>query len=611
VAVLTVAAIDERSRVAVSFTVLGHLHWSWLPAAVVLEAVSLAAFARMFRRLLTAGRVQHGRGSMLATVYAANAVSVTVPLAGPELATAMLFRRFTRHGADGLLAGWVLLAGGVISTCVWFLILAGGGLASGDILVLALTVPGVLLAVAVLALAAAAVRQPRLRAVLERQGARGLGHATRLLRRPAADPLVTVTTWTERMGALRLPVSGWALASGAALANWLADVGVLAVSVLAVGAAVPWRDLLLVYAAGITAKGLALTPGGLVITEGAIAVSLTASGLRAPQALAVAVLYRVVSFWLVAVTGWLTLLVLRVRSRPASLAPVPAEPPAAAAAEAPLAPDAHDLVLLHGQPGSPGDWQALIARLPPQLRAVAADRPGYGASGQPAGGFTANARALLDDLDARGVQHAVLVGHSWGGGVALRAASLAPDRVQAVVLLAGVGPDCLTGLDWLLAAPGIGPLSSLLAFRWTPWIARTRLAWLQRRRGRPLYPGESASLQVWGHAGAGDWPLWRTFLTEQRALLRELPELTEAAASVRVPVLLIADPADQVVPVKTSHRLAEMLPGSRLLLVTGVGHHLPRRAPRVVADAITAFLAAVDHGETAADAGGCQVTQAS
>jgi pimeloyl-ACP methyl ester carboxylesterase len=609
-AVLAGAAVTERSRVALSFTVLGHLRWSWLPAAVVLESLSMAAFAAMFRRLLTAGRVRHGRGSMLATVYAANAVSVTVPLAGPELGTAILFRRFTRHGADALLAGWVLLAGGVITTAAWALILAGGGLASGHALVTAITIPCAVLAVVAVATAAAAVRQPRLRASLERYGADALRQVTRLLRRPAANPALTVRGWTERMGALRLPASGWALASGAALVNWLTDVGVLAVSVLAVGAAIPWRDLLLVYAAGITAKSLAVTPGGLAITEGALSVSLVASGLRVSQALAAAVLYRLVSFWLVAVAGWLTLLVLRMRRR-APLTALPAVPPVAAPAGAPAAPGAHELVLLHGQPGSPADWQAVIARLPPQLRTAAIDRPGYGASARPAGGFTANAQAVLDDLDDRGVPSAVLVGHSWGGGVALRAASLAPDRVRAVVLLAGVGPGCVTGLDWLLAAPGIGALSSLLAFRWTPWIARARLAWLRRRRGRPLYPGESASLQVWGEASAGGWPLWRTFLVEQRALLFELAELEAAAGSLQVPVLLIADPADRVVPVKTSHRLAGLLPDARLILVSGAGHHLPRRAPRAVADTIAEFLAEINAGQATDGADVDPITQAS
>ncbi len=75
-------------------------------------------------------------------------------------------------------------------------------------------------------------------------------------------------------------------------------------------------------------------------------------------------------------------------------------------------------MLLHGQPGSPADWQLVSGRLPAPLHAVAADRPGYGSSRLPAGGFAAKARAVLDDLDSRGITRAVLVGHSYGGGVA-------------------------------------------------------------------------------------------------------------------------------------------------------------------------------------------------
>jgi pimeloyl-ACP methyl ester carboxylesterase len=254
----------------------------------------------------------------------------------------------------------------------------------------------------------------------------------------------------------------------------------------------------------------------------------------------------------------------------------------------------HELVLLHGQPGSPADWLPLAGRLPAQLHAVAADRPGYGSSPLAAGGFAANARALLDDLDSRGVRHAVLVGHSYGGGVALSAASLAPERVAAVVLLASIGPGCVNGWDRLLAAPGAGQLCALVAWRLTPWMARARLARIRRRRGRPLRPGEHVNWQVWGHAGREYRPLWRTFLTEQRALLRELGELESAIPSVQAPVLLLADPEDTQVPIGTARRLVQTLPDARLQLVQGAGHHLPRRAPDVVADAIVTFLATVE-----------------
>ena len=102
VAALTAAGWAERTAVAASVTVLGHLPWIWIPAALLLESASMAALAIMLRRLLAAGGTSVGIRPMLATAYAANAVSVSVPLAGPALATA-----FTRHQARG--AGGALL----------------------------------------------------------------------------------------------------------------------------------------------------------------------------------------------------------------------------------------------------------------------------------------------------------------------------------------------------------------------------------------------------------------------------------------------------------------------------------------------------------------------
>jgi pimeloyl-ACP methyl ester carboxylesterase len=254
----------------------------------------------------------------------------------------------------------------------------------------------------------------------------------------------------------------------------------------------------------------------------------------------------------------------------------------------------HELVLLHGQPGSAGDWQLVTDRLPAQLRVVVADRPGYGSNPRSPAGFAANARAVLDQLDSHGIGRAVLVGHSYGGGVALATANLAPHRVEAVVLLASVGPGCVNGWDRLLAAPGAGPLCALMAWRLTPWIARARLRWAASRRGGPPGPGEYVNWQVWGQAGRDRGPLWRTFLLEQRALLQELPELEQAVPSVQPPVLLLADPRDPLVPVDTARTLAEALPNARLQLIEGAGHHLPRRAPEAVADAIVTFIAAVE-----------------
>jgi hypothetical protein len=74
VAALAAAGVTERAAVAASFAVLGHLHWLWVPATIVLEAASMAAFAIMLRRLLAAGAASVGLRPMLATAYAANAL---------------------------------------------------------------------------------------------------------------------------------------------------------------------------------------------------------------------------------------------------------------------------------------------------------------------------------------------------------------------------------------------------------------------------------------------------------------------------------------------------------------------------------------------------------
>ena len=208
-AALAVAGVTERAAVAASFTVLGHLHWLWIPAALLLESASMTAFAIMLRRLLAAGGATVGMRPMLATAYAANAVSVSVPLAGPALATAFAFRRFTRQGADAPLAGWSLLAGGVISSAAAALIVVGGGLASGNILVTAVTVPGGVLTMAVLVAAVVAVRRPGLCVKLERSAGWMLRQGSRMLRRPAADPGQTIRAWAQRLSSLQLPPSGW------------------------------------------------------------------------------------------------------------------------------------------------------------------------------------------------------------------------------------------------------------------------------------------------------------------------------------------------------------------------------------------------------------------
>lgn len=261
------------------------------------------------------------------------------------------------------------------------------------------------------------------------------------------------------------------------------------------------------------------------------------------------------------------------------------------------------LVMLHGQPGSGSDWDGVTARLPSTVTPVVIDRPGYASNPAAAGGFRHNAQAVLAAMDDRGIASAVVVGHSWGAGVALATAQLAPERVDALVLVAGVGPDCLTWVDRVLAAPVIGPVCALVAWSLTPWVARARLSRIERLQDRPLQTHEHVNWHLWGQVRHDRGRVWRSFLVEQRALLAELDELVGGVRELTLPVLLVHDPVDTIVPVRSAARLAAALPGAQLVLLSG-GHQLPQRTPGAVAAAIAAFVERLPYGGMRHDAVG-------
>jgi pimeloyl-ACP methyl ester carboxylesterase len=250
-----------------------------------------------------------------------------------------------------------------------------------------------------------------------------------------------------------------------------------------------------------------------------------------------------------------------------------------------------DVVLLHGQPGAGSDFDEVAALLPPGTNVLAPDRPGYQSNPRPPGGAADNARWLVSELDRAGVERTVLVGHSYGGGIALLTAAMFPARVQALVLVASTGPNCLSRRDRVLAAPVIGPACGIAAFRLVQWAPRGALAVIARRIGRPLRADEYLGLATWAYAHHDHGQVWRTVLVEQRDLVDHETELVTAAHRVQAPTLILADPADDVVPVGTARALHAAITDSRLQLVNGGGHALPRTRPEVVAGAIAEALA--------------------
>src|SRR5437868_3282533 len=115
------------------------------------------------------------------------------------------------------------------------------------------------------------------------------------------------------------------------------------------------------------------------------------------------------------------------------------------------------VLALHGQPGTGRDFAALARLLDGECRVLAPDRPGWGSrAGERARGFAAGADDAAAVLDREGVERAVVLGFSWGGGVAVELARRHPERVEALVLAGSIGPGEPTAVDRLLALPLAG-----------------------------------------------------------------------------------------------------------------------------------------------------------
>lgn len=213
------------------------------------------------------------------------------------------------------------------------------------------------------------------------------------------------------------------------------------------------------------------------------------------------------------------------------------------------------VVFVHGSPGS---WRTFARFLEdPALKdrafLISIDRPGYGGSGagrvEPSLEAQARSVAAVFDLDVAS-EPVVLVGHSYGGPVVVKAAALGDPRVRGVIIVAGaVDPD-LERKKWYQY------LADLEPFR---WILPGRLDVCNREI--EALKGELTSLQA-------DWPK----VTARVSVIQGL-------ADDRVP----PGNADFV-----ARKLARLSP--EIIRVPGLDHFVPQRRPDLLRAAIGADL---------------------
>lgn len=250
--------------------------------------------------------------------------------------------------------------------------------------------------------------------------------------------------------------------------------------------------------------------------------------------------------------------------------------------------EAHGVLLIHGQPGSPGVWtQVRPLLLGYGLRVLSIDRPGYGRTFGEALDQFDTAAAIAKALDDQRVIPTVVVGHSLGAGIALALAAIAPRHMRALVLVApAAGPSAVAAADRVLAASRLGPAVSWLGFRAAGLalgIPRLRRRILVDRYG--LDPAEAAEVV----RRFSRSQIWRHFAVEQRRLVADAHHLHQHLPGIHCPVVILAGTRDRIAGTRIAAAISRQLPESDLI-TTRAGHRIPIDDPDAVVNAILRAL---------------------
>jgi putative heme transporter len=285
---------------------LDEIEWEWVALCILAALLSMDSFAQVQRALLRSAGLKIKQWQSLSVVLAANSLSQTMP-GGQVLAPAFTYRETRRWGATPVVASWQVVMSGLLMAVGLAVLGLGGALLAGaqtSPFSIIFSISGFL----VFAFVAHYIsRHPH---TIEGLGVTLLRWFNNTRDKPSDHG---VERWQEilrQLKAVQLKPKETSVAFGWSLFNWVADVACLAFACYAVGGQPSISGLMVAYAASkAVGSAIPLLPGGLGVVDGVLVPALTSAGMGAGEAVTAVLVYRMISYLLVALIGWVVIFV--------------------------------------------------------------------------------------------------------------------------------------------------------------------------------------------------------------------------------------------------------------------------------------------------------------
>jgi len=252
------------------------------------------------------------------------------------------------------------------------------------------------------------------------------------------------------------------------------------------------------------------------------------------------------------------------------------------------------ILLVHGMARSSATWRFVMPALAERFTVIAPDLVGHGDSEKPRADYSLGAFAsgLRDLLLASGHERATVVGHSFGGGVAMQFAYQFPDHCERLALVSsgGLGDD-VNLLLRLLTLPGAEFVLPLACNKWFHDAGNNVSRWLDHVGLRPS-PHVTEIFDSYGSLADGQT---RTaFVHTLRSVIDVAGQRVSASdrlyLAAAMPTLIVWGARDRIIPVDQGRATHEAIAGSRLHVFERAGHFPHCEHPAEFAEILCEFM---------------------